>query len=186
MTSRRFTVLTFAAFALAALLMPATEANAQSVWDVLRDRGRDQRNDDYGRRGGRISDSERRQLRDAARRIDDRAKDFERDLQRAIDRDRYSSRRDSHLVSQARQFRDAARRFRSVAGDSNDLHRSQNEARRLLDEAVQIERGLRNARLDSRVTNQWSQLSNDLRMVSDIYGFRYRDFGNNRDRDWRY
>jgi hypothetical protein len=197
MINRRFTVLTFAAFAFAALLLPASEAQAQSVWDVLRDRARDQRDRDYerdrrrdddyygrGRRGGRISDSERRQLRDVARRIEDRARDFERDVDRALDRSRYDdSRREDRINDRARQFRDAARRFRNVAGESNDLYRSQDEARRLINEASQIERALRRARLDSRVYSRWSQLRSDLRWVAGFYNFRNRDYD---DRDWRY
>jgi hypothetical protein len=193
MSNRRFTVLTFAAFAFAALLVPASEVQAQSVWDVLRDRNSNQRDrdrdrdDDYygrGRRGGRISDSERRQLRDVARRIEDRSRDFERELDRALDRSRYDDRRrEDRINQQARDFRDAARRFRNVAGESNDLYRSQDEARRLINEASQIERVLRRTRLDSRVENRWSQIRSDLRWVADFYNFRNRDFN---DRDWRY
>ncbi|HZI18633.1 MAG TPA: hypothetical protein VEY09_08550 [Pyrinomonadaceae bacterium] len=198
MTKRRFTVLTFVAFAFAALLAPASEAQAQSVWDVLRDRSRDQRDqrdqrdDDYygrGRRGDRISDSERRQLRDVARRLDDRARDFERELDRALDRSRYDDRRrEDRINDQARQLRDAARRFRNVAGESNDLHRSRDEARRLINEASQIERTLSRIRIDSRVQSRWSQLRSDLRWVAELYGIRNRDFdgGYGRDRDWRY
>jgi len=205
MISRRFTVLTFAAFAFAALLLPASEAQAQTIWDTVRDRAREQRDrdrdrdyerdrhrdDDYGRgrRGGRISDSERRQLRDVARRLEDHARDFEREVDRALDRSRHDdTRREDRINDEARQFRDAARRFRGVAGDSNDLYRSQDEARRLINEASQIERRLRRARLDSRVYSRWSQIRSDLRWVSDFYGFRNRDFdgGFGRDRDWRY
>jgi hypothetical protein len=196
MISRRFTVLTFAAFALAALLLPATDVQAQSVWDVLRDRARDQQrgrrdDDDYrrGRRNGRLSDYERRQLRDVARRIESRARDFQRDIDRALDNSRHDdSRREDRINDRARDFRNAAARFEDVAGDSNDLYQSQDEARRLLNEASQIERVLRRARIDSRASNSWYQLRSDLRWVSDFYDLRNSDFGGGRgrDRDWRY
>ena len=74
MTNRRFNLLAFAAIALCALFIPSA-ANAQgSIWDRIRDRAEQERDRDnhrngrdddrYGRRNGRISDYERRQLRD--------------------------------------------------------------------------------------------------------------------------
>ncbi len=93
MTNRRFTVLTFAAVALATFLAPAS-ASAQSIWDRIRDRTEqnqrdgDWRRDDRNRRGGRISDHERRQLRDLARRIDDNSRDLQRDVDRLLDNSR--------------------------------------------------------------------------------------------------
>ena len=90
MTNRRFTLLTFAAVSLATALLPAA-ANAQgSIWDRIRDREQRERDDDrrnrhddderYGHRGRSISDYERRQLRDTARRINDRSRDLQRDI----------------------------------------------------------------------------------------------------------
>src|ERR1044072_5865154 len=80
MLNRRFTLLTFAAVALATFIAPAS-ASAQSIWDRIRDRTeqeqqrqrdedwrRNRRDDDRYGRNGRISDYERRQLRDLARR----------------------------------------------------------------------------------------------------------------------
>lgn len=201
MTSRRITVLTFAAFAFAALLMPATEANAQSVWDVLRERARDQRDGDYqrgrgrdrdddygrGRRGGRLSDNERRQLREVARRIENRAASFQREVDRSLDNSRIDDTpREDRINERARQFREAAARFEDVAGDSDNMNSSRDEARRLLNEASQIERVLRRARLNSRGSGNWSQLRSDLRWVADFYGVGGGDFNggrNNRGRD---
>jgi hypothetical protein len=208
MTNRRFTLLTFAAVALATFLAPATTASAQTVWERIRDRAEQERdrnerdrdpdwrrdrrggNDDrYGRRGGgRISDTERRQLRDLARRIDDRSRDLQRDVDRLLDRSRYDgSRREDNINDEARSFRDAASRFRNVAGDSNDLYRSTDEARNLLDRASRISRMLNRVRADSRTNNDWSQLRSDLRAVANIYNIRFNDnggyYGNNDD--WR-
>ena len=203
MTNRRFNVLTIAAFALAAFIAP-TAASAQSIWDRVRDRveqdsrrddrrdddwRRDRRDDDrYGRRGGRISDYERRQLRDLARRIDDRSRDLQRDVDRLLDQSRHNgSRREDHINDDAREFRQAAQRFRNAAGDSNDLHRSRDEARELLRAAEHVSRMLRRVRIDSRGSSNWNQLRNDLRSVADFYGLRFNDNGgfNGRDDDWR-
>lgn len=200
MTNRRFTVPAFAALALTLLCAPAA-VSAQSIWDVLRDRARDRaeqrdrdedwrrgrRDDDdyYGRgRGGRMSDYDRRRLRDLARRIDDRSRSFQRNLDRALDRSRIDdTRREDNINDLARDFRNAANRFRNVAGDSDDLYRSQDEARQLLQHSARIERALSRVRLDSRTSNDWYQIRADLRTVADIYRLRgYENGGYGRGR----
>ena len=187
MTNRRFTLLTFAAVSLATALLPAA-ANAQgSIWDRIRDREQRERDDDrrnrhddderYGRRGRSISDYERRQLRDTARRINDRSRDLQRDIDRLLDHSRYDgSRREDDINAEARSFQDAAQRFRNVAGNSNELYSSTDEARRLLDEASRLNRMLGRVRLDPRTGGDWSQIRNDLRTVADIYGLRFNDY----------
>lgn len=204
MINRRFILPAFAALAFAAFLSPST-ANAQgSIWDRIHDRAeqerdrdnngrgnrrRDDDDDRYGRRGGRISDSERRQLRDLARRIDDRSRDLQRDIDRSLDNSRVNgTRREDSINQEARELRNAASRFRNVAGDSNDLYRSSDEARQLLAQASQIGRMLNRARLDGRTGSDWNQLRNDLRTVANIYNLRFNDNGgyNGRDDDdWR-
>jgi hypothetical protein len=182
MTNRRFTVLTFAAVALATFLAPAS-ASAQSIWDRIRDRAEQERNrdddwrrDDRGRRGGRMSDYERRQLRDLARRIDDRSRDLQRDVDRLLDNSRYNgSNREDRINDEARDLHDAAQRFRNVAGDNDDLYRSRDEASRLLQQASQMSRMLGRARLDSRTASDWNQLRSDLRGVANVYGLRFND-----------
>lgn len=197
MFNRRFTLPALAALALAAFFSPST-AKAQTIWDRIRDRaeqerdrdyGRNGRRDDgtYGRRGGRISDYDRRQLRDLSRRISDRSRDLQRDIDRALDNSRINgSRREDNINQEARDLRNAADRFRNVAGDSNDLYRSSDEARQLLDQASRIGRMLNRARLDNRAGSDWNQLRNDLRTVANIYNMRFDDnggYGNNDD--WR-
>jgi hypothetical protein len=192
MINRRFTLLTFAALMLGAFLSPAS-ASAQSIWERMRDRAREEqqrqnrdddyrrdrrRDDDYGRgRSGRISDSERRRLRDLARRIDSRSRDLQRDVDRLLDNSRVDgTRREDRINNDLQNFRNAASRFRDTAGDSNDLNRSADEARQLLNLSSRVSNYLRRLRLDSRTANDWAQIRNDLRTVSDIYGFRFRDF----------
>src|SRR4051794_23610044 len=199
MTNRRFILPAFAVLALAAFLSPSTAKAQGSVWDRIRDRaeqerdrdnGRGSRRDDdrNGRRGGRISDYERRQLRDVARRIDDRSRDLQRDIDRSLDNSRVNNtRREDNINQEARELHDAASRFRSVAGDSNDIYRSSDEARRLLDQASQISRMLGRVRLDGRTGGDWNQLRNDLRTVANIYNMRFSDGGGyyGNDDDWR-
>jgi len=183
MTNRRFTLLTFAAVALATFLAPA-DASAQSVWDRIRDRAeQERRHDDYGRnrddrygRNGRMSDYERRQLRDLSRRIDDRSRDLQRDVDHLLDNSRYNgSNREDRINNEARDLRNAAARFRNVAGDNDRLDRSRDEARELLQSASQFSRMLNRLRLDGRTSNDWNQIRSDLRVVANIYNLRFND-----------
>ncbi|HEX6182589.1 MAG TPA: hypothetical protein VFZ44_01675 [Pyrinomonadaceae bacterium] len=184
MINRRFTVLTFAAVALATFLAPAS-ASAQSVWDRIRDRAEQERNDDWRRnrrdddryrRNGRMSDYERRQLRDLARRIDDRSRDLQRDVDRLLDNSRYNgTNREDRINDEARDLHNAAQRFRNVAGDSDYLQGSRDEASRLLQQASQLSRVLGRSRLDSRTVGSWNQLRSDLRAVANIYNLRFND-----------
>lgn len=208
MTNRRFTVLTFAAVALAAFLAPAS-ASAQSIWDRIRDRAEDQRqrdrdedwrrnrrDDDWGRdrnRGGRLNDNERRQLRELARRIDDRSRDLQRDVDRLLDNSRINgSDREDRINNEARDLREAAQRFRNVAGDGDYLQGSRDEASRLLQEASRFSRMLGRVRLDSRTASDWNQIRSDLRGVANIYNLRFNDdrgydiYNDNRGRGRRY
>jgi hypothetical protein len=185
MTSRRFTVLTFAAVALATFLAPA-DASAQSVWDRIRDRAEQerQRDDDYGRnrrdrdddRYGRNGNYDRRQLRDLSRRIDDRSRDLQRDVDHLLDNSRYNgSNREDRINNEARDLRNAAGRFRNVAGDNDRLDRSRDEARELLQSASQFSRMLGRLRMDGRTSNDWNQLRSDLRTIANIYNLRFND-----------
>jgi hypothetical protein len=191
MTDRRFILPAFAALAFAAFLAPSTAHAQGSVWDRIRDRAEQDRDRDdgrYGRGGGRMSDYERRELRDVARRIDDRSKDFQRDIDRSLDDSRINgSRREDNINQEARDLRNAAERFRNVAGDSNNLYRSSDEARQLLDQASRISRMLGRVRLDGRSGSDWNQLRGDLRTVANIYGLRFDEGGgyNGRDNDRR-
>jgi hypothetical protein len=199
MLNRRFIVLTFAAAALATFIAPAS-ASAQSIWDRIRDRAeqdqqrqrdddwrRNRRDDDRYGRNGRMSDYDRRQLRDLARRIDDRSRDLQRDIDRLLDNSRINgTTREDRINDEARDFRNAASRFRGVAGDSDRLDRSRDEASRLLQQASLLSRALgRRNRLDSRTANDWNQLRSDLRTVANIYNLRFNDDrGYNGNDDW--
>jgi hypothetical protein len=173
MTNRRTTFAAFAAAALFALLLPAT-ANAQ--WG----RDRDRRDDDYGRRNGRLSDQDRRFLRDVARRIDDRSGSFQRNVDRALDRSRIDDTpREDNINDRVRDFRRAAARFRDRAGDGNNINNSRGEAQQLLSSAAQIDRLVRRVRLDGRAQSDWSQIRADLHTVANFYNLRTGDYESN-------
>jgi hypothetical protein len=140
-----------------------------------RDYRRDQRDDGYYGRNGRYDS---RTLRDAAQRIKDRSKDFEHDVDRALDHSRVDgTRREDNINAQVQDFRRAAERFKDRVGNGNDQNRAYDAARELVSRANQIDRVIGRARLDSRASSDWNSLNQDLRLVSDIYNLNYNGGG---------
>ena len=173
MTNRH--TLKFSIFA-AAILALALPAAASAQW------GRQDRYPD-NRGYGRYDD---RGLRDSVHRLDRLAKDFERDIDRALDRSRANgSNREDQINNQVHQFRDAVGDLKSRVGNGRDLNRSSNEARRVLQEANDIDRFARRG-FDGRTGSEWSQIQQELRYISNVYGFGYGGgYGRDRDDDWR-
>ena len=174
MTNRHTLKFSLIAVGIVAFCLPVA-ANAQ--WGRYpQDRYPDNRG--YGR-------NDERGLRDSVHRLDRLAKDFERDVDRALDRSRANgSRREDQINDQVHQFRDAVGDLKSRVGNGRDLNRSADEARRVLQEAEQIERVARTRWNDGGMTSRWSQIQQELRYISNVYGFRYNG-GYGRDDDWR-
>ena len=183
MGNRRTTILTVIAAALVSLFLPLMTASAQGRYDPSWGRNRDGRNDSYRR--GYYNE---RTLRDAAQRVKNRSRNFQDNLDRALDRSRLDgTRREDRLNDVARDFHNAASRFEDRVDDGRNLNRSTNEARELIQMGARIDRVVSRARLDSRASSDWSQIRQDLRLIADIYGIRTGDFdsGYNRGRDDR-
>jgi hypothetical protein len=169
MTNRH--TLKFSIFA-AAILALALPAAASAQWG-RNDRGGYGRYDDRGHR-------------DSVQRLDRLSKDFERDMDRALDHSRANgSRREDQINNQIHQFRDAVGDLKSRVGNGRDLNRSENEARRVLQEADDLDRFSRRG-FDGRTASEWSQIQQELRYISNVYGFGYGGgYGRVRDDDWR-
>ena len=178
MTNRHTLKFSILAAAILALSLPAAAA---AQWG--RD-NRDRDRDDYGR-------YDERALRDSVHRLDRLAKDFERNMDRALDRSRANgSQREDRINDQVHQFRDAVGDLKSRVGNGRDLNRSEGEARRVLQEGQQLDRVARPRWFDSRLASDWSQIQRELRFISDVYGFGYnggygRDDDRRRNDDWR-
>lgn len=186
MTNRRTLKFSMFAVGLIALFMPVM-ASAQGGYDPW---GRN-RNDNYGR-------YDQRYLRDSIHRLDRLAKEFERDLDRALDRSRTDgTRREDNLNNQARQFRHAVGNLKSDFGNGRDLHRSRDEAQRVMQEAQQLDRIASTRRVGNEVASDWAQIRQELRTISNAYGLNsygyddgyYRNDRRNRTRtnnnnDW--
>jgi len=175
MTTNRRT-LKFSIFA-ASVLALALPAAASAQWG-----GYPQQRYPDNRGYGRYDD---RGLRDSVHRLDSLAKSFEKDMDRALDHSRVNgSRREDQINAQVHQFRNAVGDLKSRVGNGRDLNRSENEAQRVLQEAQQVDRIAHPRWYDSRLASEWSQIQQELRYISNAYGFRYNgSYG--RDDDWR-
>ena len=179
----------------AALLALSLPVAAAAQWGGYpQDRYPDNRNNG---RYGRYDD---RALRDSVQRLDRLAKDFEHDMDRALDHSRVNgSNREDRINQEVHQFRRAAGDLKSRVGNGRDLNRSADQARRVLDEAQQVNRVARPRWFDNRLASEWSSIEQELRFISDVYGFRYNgggygdyrrdddrrnDRNNNRNNDW--
>jgi len=175
MTNRNTLVFSFFAAMILALALPAA---ASAQWGGYPDNRYPDNRDNRGR-------YDDRGLRDSVHRLDRLSKDYERDMDRALDHSRANgSRQEDRINDQIHRFRDAVGDLKSNVGNGRDLNRSADEARRVLQEGQQLDRVARPRWYDNRLASQWSQIQQELRYIGDVYGFRYNgDSG--RDGDWR-
>lgn len=158
MTNRRTLKFSIFAAAILALCLPALAA-AQSY-------------PDYGRnRNGNNGRYDERSLKDSINRLDRLSKDFEKDLDRALDHSRVNgTRREDNINAQGHDFRRAVGSLKSNFGNGRDLNRSRDEAQRVLQEAQQFDRLGRGRGMDNQVASEWSQIQRELQIISDAYG----------------
>ncbi|MBD0370887.1 MAG: hypothetical protein ICV60_08640 [Pyrinomonadaceae bacterium] len=172
MAIRRTIIPTVILAAFIVLSLPAmAAAQTSNQWWQQRDYGygRDRR-DDYNR-------YQRERLRNSARRISDLSRQFERDLDRTLDRSRIDGTiREDRINDQARNFRFAADELRNRLGDGRNLYSSTGAARNLLQIGARIDRLMSRMRFNSRAAYDWAQIRQELRIISDAYGFRGGDF----------
>jgi len=172
----------------AVLLAMSLPAVALAQWTGYPDNRYPDRNRDYGRYDDRY-------VRDSVHRLDRLAKDFERDMDQALDRSRVNgTQREDRINAEVHDFHRAVSNLKSRVGNGRDLNRSTDEARRVLQEADQLDRVARPRWFNSRLAAEWSQIQQELRIISNAYGVRYndsfgrRDDGNRRDNNnewWR-
>lgn len=176
MTNRRTLSFSILAAAILALCLPILAA-AQGGYGYPDNRRN--RDDNYGR-------YDERYLRDSIHRLDRLSKDFERDLDRALDRSRTDgTRREDQINGRANEFRRAVGDLKSAFGNGRDINRSRDEAQRVLQEARQFDRIGQTRRIDNHVASEWSQIQQELRVISDAYGLGYGSYNNGRDDDYR-
>jgi hypothetical protein len=175
MTNRHTLKFSILAAAVLALCLPAIAAAQGGRYPDNRypdNRYPDNRYPDN--RNGRSGRYDERYVHDSVQRLDRLAKDFENDMDRALDRSRVDgTQREDQINGLVHDFRRSVGSLKSQVGNGRDLNRSVDDAERVLQLADQLDRvGAR--RLDQRTASEWSQIQNELRNISDIYGLNYR------------
>jgi len=129
------------------------------------------RDGDYGR--------DNRYLRDSIQRLDRMAKDFEREVDRDLDHDRRENgtRHEDRVNNEAHDFQRAVGDLKSAFGNGRDLNRSADEAQRVMQQASVTERATRHHFDNYRVSSLWSQIRNELNVISNAYGYRGSIYG---------
>lgn len=159
------------------VLCAPVSSSAQYRDDDYRRGGRndryERRNDRYDNR--RNQDYYRRTVRDAIRRIEDNSDNFNDRIDGALDRSRVNGRRrEDQILNIAKNFEETADDLNDRYGEGRNLDNSRNLAQRLLDDGSRLDNFIRRQRLDGRTEQLWSQISQDLRIVADAYGYRAR------------
>jgi hypothetical protein len=107
-------------------------------------------------------------MRSTIRDLKNRARDFQRELDRGLDHSRYNgSRQEDQMNALARNFKSAVNRL-----DNNGYNnsRNDNEMPRVFDEASQIERTIGRAHVSYQSDAIWQSIRNDLQILSRSYG----------------
>lgn len=187
--------LTIIAFSLLILGLP-TFASAQwrdrdrddDNYRTQRDRNRDRNDDDYYG-NNRNRNYNNGALRSAVERLKNNSRNFEKRIDRDLDRSRYNDRnREDRLNNLADDFKDAANRLEDRFDNGRNLNNSSDEAREVLNLGRQIENALYRSNLNYNLQNDWNRIKQDLNTISNAYGFYNNNNRNQRNRgngNWR-
>jgi hypothetical protein len=139
-------------------------------------------NDDYNRNNGRNNRSNGydRNLQGTIKSLKNLSAQFERQLDRALDRSRADgTRREDTLNELAERFKDAADDLDDAYDNRRDYSRSADEARRVLSIGSQIDRAISRGRNLRNVQNNWRNIERNLQVLARAYNQSY----NNRNND---
>ena len=186
MTNQRTLSFSILAGAILALSLPVL-AVAQGTYDPYgrnRDYGRDgdyrrdrNQNDNYG-----YDRNDSRYVRDSIRRLDRLSRQFDSDLDRELDHSgEDGTRHEDHLNADAKKFRRAVVDLRNAFNERN-LDSSADEAHRVLDAASHLEDVSSHHFDNNRLVSEWSQITQQLSVISDAYGIQGENHGENRNR----
>lgn len=168
------------AFSLLVLSLPIV---ASAQW---RDNRRN--DDDYYGNG-----SYNRNLQSTVRNLKNRSQQFERRVDRELDRSRYDGRRQEDRINElADDFANAAERLDDEYDNQRDYNSSRDEAQRVLQLGSQLDRIISRARFSNNIQSEWNRIRQDLQILANAYGGNYNNNNrNNRGRnnrnndDWR-
>lgn len=137
------------------------------------------RNDDYY--GNNRSN---RNLQATIRNLKNRSNQFERRLDRELDRSRYDGRnREDNLNRLAEDFANATDRLDDEYDNRGDYNRSQDEVQRVLQLGNQLDRAISRARVGGNVQNDWNRIRQDLNILANAYNYNNNNRNNRRNND---
>lgn len=161
-------------FLLAVALLILAAPSAASA-QIYRDRSYDRYNNRDQDQSDRVN---RRDVREVIMRLENSSVRLENDLNstpgrrvlgvfqlRAVD---------NEGIAQVRDFRRAVRQLRNNSANGRDLSRSMDEAERVLDRGVQLDRYLRLRTGSTRVDADLSDLRSNLHLLAEAYGLTIR------------
>lgn len=138
---------------------------------------RTNRNDDYYGNG-----RNNRNLQSTIRNLKNRANQFERRIDRELDRSRYDDRNREDRINQiAKDFANATDRLDDEYDNSRDYNNSYDEAQRVLQLGNQLGRVVSRVRINGNIQNDWYRIQQDLNILANAYNYNYNN-RNNRNR----
>lgn len=157
-------------FAVALLILSVPVATSAQIF-------RDRSNDRYNGRN-QYERTNRREARDAVVRLEDSSARLENDLNLTPGRrvlGIFQLRNvDNNAIEQVRDFRRAVRQLRNNSANGRDLGGTIDEAQRVLDQGVQLDRYLRLRTGSTRVDADLSDLRSNLHTLAEAYGLSMR------------
>ena len=126
--------------------------------------------DPYGRNGGYnnggyYGNSGYGNMNSTLRGLKQRARQLERQIDRELDRSRFDgSYREDQINNIAHRFTSAVNNL-----DNSYNNRNDNEVRRVMETASQLDRAVSRSGMSYQVMNQWQAIRNDLRMLGINY-----------------
>lgn len=147
-------------------------------------------NDPYGRNGGYNNGGYGNgqygnygDMRSTVRNLKNRARDFQRQLDRDLDRSRLNgTRREDQMNELADRFKDAVNDLDNNGyNNSRYNNNADRELRRVFDAAGQIERTISRSGVSYQSQNIWSSIRNDLQVLSRVNGVNPNTRGNGRN-----
>ncbi len=164
-------LITVFAFSLLVFGLP-TLASAQ--W-TNRDNDTNNRND----RNNRNYDS--RYLKSTVDRLKNQSRDFDKQLERELKRDRNNRYNNKQILRLSDDFKDAADKLEDKFGNGRNLNNTQDEARQVLQLGSQLENALYASRLNYNLQGNWNQIRQDLNTIAGAYGYDNRNNRNDRN-----
>ena len=181
--------LVLGAFSLLVLGIPAA-ASAQWGGGQYDPYGRN--NDPYGRNNGGYNNGgydndnygNYRNANSAIRNLKSKARDFQKQLDRDLDRSRINgTRREDEINRLADRFKDAVNDLdNNYYKNDRSYNRNENKMRRVFDLAGQIERSIGRANVSYNTRNLWSSIRDDLQFISG----GYNTYNNGNNGGWGY